>query len=551
MATNTQSNLPRPAELLSKLLDKGYTDETASVIRAITQATEGGALSERLKQFDARAKELADAGQTMSADDPVLRALLADFGDSLRRDALLIDAAGPGLESLGINAAGQFVRQTSLPGFSDAQLNSIGFQWNSVDPEAVRAAIQYTSSDAWKAELAKYQDGIAAQVQEIALRGIIAGRNPLDISRELQAAMQNIPAYRANSLMRTMQLESYRAASAMNQDANRDILEVQIRIAALDDRTCLCCIALHGTEMPVGQTVEDHDNGRCTSITRIKGDLGDVIFRRYVGDDIVAFKSGEDWFNSLPDARKLAIAGPGAFEALQRGDVRLADFVKPYYSPIFGDMVRQGGLEWAMNNPNRMILTVNGLVRSDAGNPGDNLESLGAFVNSSDGPLATALKDFDMALLDLDFDTDQWTVNDQNVKDAAKRFVAESQDIEYGKDYLLSLVQQQASENGVTLSLSQAEQAYNQLYKTQAQAILKAAEVGNVRLTDAQYRRLQEALRGNYLDLVYTKPGSEAGSLANAARRVGGNRLTGAELKAAREQFRQYVTGLDDTILQG
>lgn len=550
MTTNTAPNLPRPAELLRGLLDSGYTDATAQVIRAISTGADREPLRTRLAQFDARAAELAAAGEQMSEDDPVLRALLADFGDQLRRDALLIDTAAPDLQSLGIDAAGQFFRQTTIPGLTDAMLAGFGIEWNSPDPEAINAAVQFTTSEAWAAELAKYQTGIESQVREIALRGIVSGRGPLDIAREVRGAIDSIPAYRANSTMRTLQLESYRTGAALHQDANRGILEVQIRIAALDARTCLCCISEHGKELPIGEKVVDHDQGRCTSITKLKGQVGDIIFQRYVNNEQVNFKTGEEWFNALPEDQQRAIAGPGALEALERGDVRLADFVQPYNSAIYGPMIRQSSLRNALNNPNRMVLTINGLVRADRGTPGNTLESLNAFVNGGDGPVATALKDFDMGLLELDFMTDAWTVNAQNVRDAAKRFVVESQDIQYGRDYLLSLVQQQAAENGVTLSLQQAAAVYNRQFAAQAQAIQSAALIGRVRLTEAQMRRLQTAIGGDYLSMVCTTESSTRGSLANAGRRTG-NRLTGAELKAAREQFREYVMGIDDYIPRG
>src|SRR5262245_6410126 len=115
MATNTRpspQNAPKPVELLSSLLDKGYTNATGQVIRSIARDTESGPLALRLKQFDERAAELAEQGQQMSPDDPVLRALLADFGTALQKDAVLIDAAAPDVQALGIDAAGQFVRQT-------------------------------------------------------------------------------------------------------------------------------------------------------------------------------------------------------------------------------------------------------------------------------------------------------------------------------------------------------------------------------------------------------------------------------------------------------
>lgn len=344
MATNQRPNLPRPAELLSALLDKGYTEATAQVIRSIARDIETGILATRLKQFDDRARELADAGQSMSADDPTLRALLADFGDVLRKDAILIDAAAPDVQAIGIDAAGQFVRRTALPGYSDPMLNSIGVRWNYVDPEAVMKAVEFTGTDAWRAQLEQYQQGISEQVRAIAIRGIVSGQGPLTIAADVRAAVANIPAYRANSIMRTTQLESYRAAVAENQLANSDILMEQIRIAALDDRTCLACIALHGTIMPIGEVVEDHENGRCTSVTRLKGELGDLIFQQFVGSDPVTFKTGEEWFSVLPKARQREIAGDAAYNALKANEVILQDFVQHHTSEVFGSMIHQASL---------------------------------------------------------------------------------------------------------------------------------------------------------------------------------------------------------------
>lgn len=554
MATNTRPsppNTPNPVELLSKLLDKGYTQATAQVIRSIARDTEVGPLAERLKAFDQHAAELAEKGEPLKPDDPYLRALLADFGDALKKDAVLIDAAGPDVQGLGIDAAGQFVRQTSLPGFSDAMLQGIGVQWNTPDPEAVNAAVGYVTSDAWKAELKQFSTDPVDQAQAIAIRGIVAGQGPLTTARDLRAYIENYPAYRANSLMRTTQLESYRQATAIHQDANRDILLVQIRMAALDDRTCLCCIALHGTEVPIGEPIIDHDSGRCFSVTKVKGRLGEVITQRYIGDDVALFQTGEEWFNSLPEERQKAIAGFGALDALKKGEVQLKDFVQPYQSPIFGDMVRQASLKTALSTPNRTVQTINGMMMADRGKPGDSTESLNAFISNSNGPLSAALRSDEMNLLELDFFTDEYTVHTDNVKTAARRFVQESQNIQYSREYLVSIAQHEAARNNVTAESKTAERLYNQAYASQAQAILDAARIGNVKLTEAQMRRLQTAAGGDYLDMVYTTASSERGSLANQTKRAvvyGGNAYaTDAARKAARREFLDRMGRLDES----
>ena len=46
-----------------------------------------------------------------------------------------------------------------------------------------------------------------------------------------------------------------------------------------DDRVCCSCLALHGTEFPLDETLDDHPNGRCAMIpvTPSWSDLGFTI----------------------------------------------------------------------------------------------------------------------------------------------------------------------------------------------------------------------------------------------------------------------------------
>lgn len=335
MAINAP-NVPRSAELLSDLLDSGYTEAVRQVIGAITRATEEGIIARRLREFEQRAAELAAQGLPFDPDDPVLRALLADFGVELKKQALLIDSAAPDLQELGIDAAGRFFRQTTLPGFSDDEVRElIGTRWNVPDPEAINAAVQFTTGDAWREELERYAVGIEQQVREIAIRGFVSGQGPIGIARDLRYAVEGMPAFQANNLMRTLQLQSYRAGTAIHQAANADVLEYQIRIAALDERCCLACVALHGEIMPIGAVVLDHHQGRCTSIAKVKGIPRTV-------------QTGEEWFAQQSEETQLAIAGPGALQALKNGSVGMRDFVQPYIDPVFGEMVRRGSLERAL-----------------------------------------------------------------------------------------------------------------------------------------------------------------------------------------------------------
>jgi hypothetical protein len=282
----------------------------------------------------------------------------------MRRQGTLISAAAEDIGATGIDAAAEFFRQTTSGGLSEQQLASIGVRFNRPDPEAIAAATNFTRGAGWQAELGLYGEGIPEQVRQIALRGIVAGRGPLAIAEELRLAVEGIPLRRANTIMRTLQLQSFRVGTAAHQAANVEILSHQIRIAALDDRTCLCCIAEHGKLLPVGVIIQDHHNGRCTSIAVVRGRPREV-------------QTGEAWWQAQSEARRRKIAGPGAFEALRRGEVRLQDFVQPYEDRVFGDMIRQGSLRRAMEVARRATVnTVDGIMPRERGRLGNDINSL-------------------------------------------------------------------------------------------------------------------------------------------------------------------------------
>lgn len=321
-----------PAELLAGLLDRGYTTATRQVIGSLARDSDTGPLADRLKAFDEHAAALAAAGQPMTADDAYLKALLAEFGNSLRKGELLIDAAAPDVQQVGIDAAGNFVRQTTLPGLSDQQLASIGISWNKPDPEAVAQTVNYTSSDAWKAELAGYGD-LENQVMMIAIRGIVAGQNPTTTARDILEAIKSLPLWRANNIMRSLQLTAYRDATVIEQLANADILEPEIiRIAALDARTCMACVVLHGTKLRIGERVNDHRLGRCTSITQLKGRPRTI-------------RTGIEWFNGLNDSQQQQQMGAAAWAAWKDGAINLQDFPKPAMDKVFGEVIVAASLK--------------------------------------------------------------------------------------------------------------------------------------------------------------------------------------------------------------
>lgn len=319
------------ADLVTGLLDKGYSGTADAVLRAISTSTSSGIVAQRLKELDAEAARLAAEGKKLAPDNPVLRALVADLEPVLKSNAQRINDSAAGIQTQAVDAAGQLTRQLALPGFEDSQLISMGVRWNSPDPEAVNALVGYVDTPAWAQQLSAYKQDVIDTIYNQAIRGVASGWGPLRTAREIRAMAEDFPAAQANTLMRTLQLESYRSATAIHQQANIDILDGQIRIGTLDGRICMACLALHGSILPAGERISDHHNGRCTAIPLVRGRDRNV-------------QTGPEWFAGLDEQQQLDIAGQAAFNALKAGRVQMQDFVQTYDDPVFNTMLREASL---------------------------------------------------------------------------------------------------------------------------------------------------------------------------------------------------------------
>jgi hypothetical protein len=327
------SNKPNSStlgDLLVALIDRSYSKYAKPVINAVSSDPR---VATALEALDAEAERLEKAGEKFTADNPVLRAFFDTLETSLGRVAGRMDAAGEDLQGAGIEAGNRIARQLALPGFSDEMLAQVNITWQRPDPVAVARLIDYANSTAWQALIDGYAPNTSTLVRNIAIRGIVAGRNPRAIAREVFNAVKTIPRYQAENIIRTIQLQSYRDAAQANYIANSSILEPYgIRIAALDARTCMACVALHGTKVPLGERITDHHQGRCIVVPQVKG---------FPPRNV---RTGVDWFNALPENRQREQMGWGAYDAWKAGKIDLRDFVGKYTDPVFGEMIRENSL---------------------------------------------------------------------------------------------------------------------------------------------------------------------------------------------------------------
>ncbi len=323
----------RLSSLLANTLDRDYAQAIRPVLQALARdARPGSLLARRLDELEAEAERLAMEGRQLDINNPVLRALLADFGQVLASQQQKIDAAGLVVLEAGVRAASRLTPQFAVPALTPRRLLMLGYAWNRPSPEAIARTIHYTSRAAWQAEIGRFGRNVTDSVQKIVIRGMAEGRTPQKIAGDVRQAVTGMPKYQAETLIRTLQSHAYRDSAAIYARANAPLFTQQIRIAALAGRPCLGCVALHGSEMRVGDRVNDHHNGQCSFILVVRGYRVDV-------------ESGEAWFDRQSGQRQQKMMGAGAYSAWQDGAIELRDFVKHSNDPLFGAMVQENSLK--------------------------------------------------------------------------------------------------------------------------------------------------------------------------------------------------------------
>lgn len=218
-------------------------------------------------------------------------------------------------------------------------------------PETLAAATAFVDSPAWIERMENWGTGYAELTRNTILNGIAEGAGPSAIASRLRQLATNIPFSAADNLMRTLQLTAYREASLAMEALNGRYIIKKIRIATLDQRTCLACIALHGSDLEPGQRVDDHYRGRCTEYYVVPGGrpFPDLMQSDSTpgNRNFVPFQSGMDWFNSLsPERQRLQasfVHSPGNWNAFQAG-TPLSAWVGEHTDTVFGRQIVQNSL---------------------------------------------------------------------------------------------------------------------------------------------------------------------------------------------------------------
>jgi SPP1 gp7 family putative phage head morphogenesis protein len=160
-------------------------------------------------------------------------------------------------------------------------------------------------------------------VEEGLIQGIIQGRNPTAVAREIRQGL-NGNLTRALKISRTEMTRAYRETAHQTYNQNTDVVEGWIWVASKSERTCNACLALDGTFHPVSEPMASHVNCRCVAAPAIRGREID-------------YKTGSEWFDDQDAATQREMLGSEeAYQAYKRGDLELEDYVGKRESQQWG-----------------------------------------------------------------------------------------------------------------------------------------------------------------------------------------------------------------------
>lgn len=169
--------------------------------------------------------------------------------------------------------------------------------------------------------LSKAVGDASGGIVDALINGLGKGEGALQIARAMADGM-GLGLDRSVLIARTETNRAYRSASVEQYRASG----VVVGFFRLVNKAtaCVACLALDGEEFDLASEFEDHPNGNCTCVPRIRG------------MDSPEWEKGPDWFAAQDPAKQLSILGPGRFELYQSG-TPLSDFVTHSHSDVWGD----------------------------------------------------------------------------------------------------------------------------------------------------------------------------------------------------------------------
>jgi len=249
-------------------------------------------------------------------------------------------AHGSITQSIG-KAAQEGVRAAS--GILDSTVpRGITYAFGVPSPDAVHAAIGALQPDSALQQLfAGWGKDTATRSGQALVYGVMSGRNPKDVAKDIQGLL-GVNRNRALVIARTEMMRAYRTGSLENYRANSDVVSSWRWTCSFSDRTCIACLDEDGSIHDLDEEMSSHNMCRCTMvpITRSYNDiLSDAGIEGAAIQEVASpdtWQTGQEWFTEQDAATQRQILGPSAYNAYDRGDVTLDDFLGHAQSAEWG-----------------------------------------------------------------------------------------------------------------------------------------------------------------------------------------------------------------------
>lgn len=194
-------------------------------------------------------------------------------------------------------------------GLMGAAASGANITFRTLDPEAVEMLLGFLDR---KGMLFTRLENLAGNnwvlAEQALIDGLAAGTGVRATAGILKAL--GAPLNDALRMVRTAQLWAYREATRAEYIANGNIVSGWVWNSALDPRTCMSCIALHGSIHPLSEPLRDHYNGRCTMVPLLTGMSNPVS------------ETGESWFGNQDETTQRSMMGPGKFKLYKSGGLK-------------------------------------------------------------------------------------------------------------------------------------------------------------------------------------------------------------------------------------
>lgn len=222
-------------------------------------------------------------------------------------------------------------------GLSSLNAGNMGVRFSNVALDQIVAGVDLVAgSPEFNAKFGAFSEWHAANIGEQIQTAVSLGRSPRETA--VIIANSGMPLKDALRVTRTTQVYAQRQGTRSLYE--RSGVSQWIWSANIGNpRTCMACIAMHGTVHPVTEVLNDHHNGRCAMIpvTPTWEALG------FDSGGEPRYETGVDWFNRQDMATQEQVMGKGLFEAFQRGEFDFSPdtVVGEYQNDIFGTMRRR------------------------------------------------------------------------------------------------------------------------------------------------------------------------------------------------------------------